>query len=208
MNKDDAESGLKRLYRASAKEPAFVDVPAMDFLMVDGSGDPNGSQEFQEAVQVLYTVAYTLKFMLKKRASPVAMPVMPLEGLWWSEDPAEFDAQDRASWRWTAMMVLPEPVGREHVAEALELAREKPARPGKRLPALDRPRCERFHEGLSAQVLHIGPFSEEGPTVQKLHAYLREHGRELRGKHHEIYLSDPRRTPPEKWRTIIRQPCA
>jgi len=128
--------------------------------------------------------------------------VMPLEALWWSEDPRGFSMADKSSWLWTAMIMQPDPVTSEHVAAAREQAKNK-----KPLPGLSRLRFERFHEGLSAQILHIGPYSEEGPTLEKLHSFIRGHGREPRGKHHEIYLSDPRRAAPEKWKTIIRQGC-
>ncbi len=192
---------LKHLYHASAKEPVLVDVPPMSFLMVDGDGDPNASPEFQQAVEALYGVSYTLKFMLKKGPQQIDYPVMALEGLWWDREGREFRPNDKSCWRWTLMMMQPDIITEEMVAAASEQVERR-----KHPPALSRLRFEGFHEGPSAQIMHLGPYAEEGPTIEKLHAFIRENGRRPQGKHHEIYLSDPRRAKPEKLRTVIRQP--
>jgi len=198
MSKVDFKKDLKHLYNPSAKEVSVVDVPPMNFLMIDGAGDPNVSLEYQQAMEALFSLSYTLKFRVKKiiRAD---YAVMPLEGLWWTDDPGQL--ADKSLWKWTAMIMQPEFVTAELVAEALAEVREK-----KGFAALDRVRFETYHEGLSAQIMHIGPYDAEEPTIARLHSFIRENGYELSGKHHEIYLSDPRRTAPEKLRTVLRQP--
>ena len=201
MPKSDVKKDLKHLYQPSAKEFSVVDVPEMGFLMVDGQGDPNTSQEYQEAIEALYTVAYQLKFTIKKQDPELDFVVPPLEGLWWVQDMAEFTTEDKDAWLWTAMIYQPDHVTKELFDEAVQQVREK-----KNPAALPLLRLERYHEGLSVQILYFGPYADEGPTIEKLHAFAREKGYQLRGKHHEIYLSDPRRTAPEKLRTVIRQP--
>jgi hypothetical protein len=172
----------------------------MNFLMIDGAGDPNTAQAYQDAVNALYSLAYTLKFIVKKTQA-VDYPVMALEGLWWADDMAEFSLANKAAWQWTMMIMQPELITPDLVARATqEAARKKP------LPALRNIRFERYHEGLSAQIMHIGPYAAEAPTIEKLHRFIHDHGYALRGKHHEIYLSDPRKATPEKMKTVIRQP--
>ncbi len=199
MSKIDVKKELKHLYSASAKEPALVEVPEMNFLMIDGAGDPN-TAEFQQAVEALYAVSFTGKFAIKK-AQGIDYVVPPLEGLWWTEDMARFCTDDKDSWLWTAMIMQPEWVTPELVADVIAQLQAK-----KDLPALARLRFEAYAEGPSAQIMHIGPYSDEGPTIERLHAFIAESGHQPRGKHHEIYLSDPRRAQPEKLKTIIRQP--
>ena len=198
--KIDLKKELKELYSASPQQVAIVDVPPMNFLMIDGQGDPNTSPEFQDAVEALYGVSYTLKFMIKQEQA-INYVVMPLEGLWWADDMTQFSMEDKDAWLWTAMIMQPEYVTGELFEEAVEQVRQK-----KELTALSGMRLESFHEGLSAQILHIGPYSEEGPTIEELHSFIEGNGYQLRGKHHEIYLGDPRRSAPEKLKTIIRQP--
>jgi hypothetical protein len=195
----DLRKSLKDLYSPSAKKAVEVEVPEMSFLMIDGRGDP-ASTSYHDAMMALYALAYTLKFSYKK-AGVLDYPVMPLEGLWWAEDMAAFTEAKRDAWLWTSMIMLPDQV----TAEAVEEAREEAGRK-KRLPALPAVRLERFQEGRAAQIMHIGPYSEEGPTIARLHEFIRERGAQLRGKHHEIYLGDPRRTAPDRLKTVIRQP--
>lgn len=201
MKKIDSKKELKHLYSASHKEPVVVDVPEMTFLMVDGEGDPNKSQEFKDAIEALYGVSYTLKFMVKKGKTAVDYVVPPLEGLWWADDLAVFSTGEKDKWKWTVMIMQPEYVTEDLFEKAVQQVEKK-----KNPPALSRIRLESYNEGLSAQVMHIGPYSEEGPTIERLHGLIKEKGYNLRGKHHEIYLSDPRRSAPEKMKTIIRQP--
>ncbi len=202
VTKIDLKKELKHLYNASAQKAEIVDVPEMNFLMVDGAGDPNTSQEYVDAIQALYTMSYTLKFMVKKEKA-IDYGVMPLEGLWWVDDMSKFSVDDKDAWKWTAMIMQPEYVTKELFGKALEQVQKK-----KNLPAVPKIRFEAFDEGLSAQVMHIGPYSAEGPTVERLHAFIKENGYQLRGKHHEIYLSDPRRSAPEKLKTVVRQAAA
>lgn len=192
----DLKTDLKHLYTPPVREVVIVGVPAMHFLMLDGKGDPN-AQEFKDAVETLYTVAYTTKFLLKKEAA-IDYPVMPLEGLWWADGGRE---APRESWQWTAMIMQPDCVTEGWLAEACRQAQRK-----KSLRALEKVRLEQFYEGTSAQIMHVGPFADEGPTLEKLDRFLEEHGYTFRGKHHEIYLNDLRRVAPNKMRTVIRHP--
>lgn len=202
---DQAPASHEALYRARLGQPEMVRVPEMGFVMIDGRGDPNSSPEYSEAIQALYAVSYTLKFALKK-AEHLDYRVGPLEGLWWAEDMTDFSAARKSDWIWTMMIAQPDAVTNERFAAARGDAARK-----KKLPALDRTRLDRFTEGLCAQVLHVGPFSAEAPTIAALHAFIRDQGFDFDGsrhKHHEIYLSDPRRSAPERWKTIVRQPVA
>ncbi|MEM2955525.1 MAG: GyrI-like domain-containing protein [Nitrososphaerales archaeon] len=201
MPKIDLKKELKHLYNPSAKEVVIVDVPRMNFLMIDGVGDPNKAQEFKDAVEALYSVSYALKFMIKKEKKAIDYSVMPLEGLWWVDDMSKFSIEDKDAWKWTVMIMQPEFVTKDLFKKALEQVGKK-----KNLLALSKMRFEDFHEGLSAQIMHIGPYSAEGPTIKKLHNFIKEKGYELRGRHHEIYLGDPRKSAPERMKTIIRQP--
>ncbi|HOA25424.1 MAG TPA: GyrI-like domain-containing protein [Aggregatilineales bacterium] len=203
MAKIDLKRELKHLYAPSAKEVAFVEVPPMQYLMVDGAGDPNTAPAYEEAVEALYAVAYAVKFAVKKADPARDYAVMPLEGLWWAEDMTAFNAERKGDWLWTMMIMQPEWVTAAIVEQAVAEAGRK-----KDLPALPKLRFETYDEGYSAQIMHIGPYSAEGPTIARLHAAIEEAGCALRGKHHEIYLGDPRRTAPEKLKTIIRQPVS
>ncbi len=171
--------------------------------MIDGHGDPNSAPAYSEAIEALYTLSYTAKFALKRSPAGLDFAVMPLEGLWWTPDMASFSTANKSAWEWTAMIMQPAQVTHEVFEQALESAKGK-----KQLAAFDRLRLESFAEGLSAQVMYLGPYAKEGPTIARLHAFIAEQGYELAGKHHEIYLSDPRRCAPEKLKTIIRQPMA
>jgi len=196
----DLKKEYRQLYNPSAKECSIVDVPEMQFLMIDGTGDPNTAVAYAEAIEALYAMSYTLKF-LSKMTESVDYTVMPLEGLWWTPDIAEFSMDDKSAWEWTAMMVQPDHITAAHVATATEEVRRK-----KDPPALDRVRFEPFREGLAVQILYFGPYADEAPTIERLHQFASDGDYQLRDKHHEIYLSDARRTAPEKLRTVIRQP--
>lgn len=200
MEKRDYKKILKHLYKASPKKPAIIDVPEMNFLMIDGEGSPGETKTYQDAVQALYVLSYTLKFMVKKGGMEIDYGVMPLEGLWWADDMTAFIENRRDEWKWTMMIMQPEIITAEMVEEARAQAIEK-----KGFPTLKELRFEAFEEGKVGQILHIGPFSEEGPTIQGLHQFIEDEGFQLRAKHHEIYLTDIRRAAPERWKTIIRQ---
>ncbi|WP_372012637.1 GyrI-like domain-containing protein [Pseudoxanthomonas sp. 10H] len=198
MARIDAKKDLGHLYLPSAQEVVEVDVPALRFLMVDGRGDPDTAPAYAAAVQALFTASYSARFALKKRVA-IDYAVMPLEGLWWSDDMSAFLEGDRARWQWTLMVMQPAVVDDATLQAGIAHARAKG------LDAAGGLRLETFHEGRCAQVLHVGPFSDEGPTVRRVHDFIQARSG-LRGRHHEIYLSDVRRAAPARWRTVIRQP--
>jgi hypothetical protein len=200
VEKVDLKKALKHLYQPPANRVVEVDVPEMNYLMINGEGDPNGSRAFQEGVEVLFGLSYTLKFMVKKGPTAVDYGVMPLEGLWWADDMSAFSVEDKSSWKWTLMIMQPVHVTGDLVRAAFGELKKK-----KNPAALTAVRFEAFLEGRAAQTLHVGPFSEEGPTIQRVHRYIEECGCKPTGKHHEIYLSDIRKADPGKWKTVIRQ---
>lgn len=203
MKKIDLKKELRYLYGASAKKVEIVEVPQMNFLMVDGEGDPNTAKSYSEAIEALYPISYTLKFMAKKGELGIDYGVMPLEGLWWADDMSAFSVGNKDAWKWTMMMMQPEFITPGMVETAMQEVQ------GKKNPvALPLVRLEAFKEGKAAQIMHIGPFSAEGPTIEKVHDFIENNGSVRAGKHHEIYLSDIRRAAPEKWKTIIRQPMS
>ena len=198
--KSISEKNSNIFYRSTLKKFDIVDVPAMNFLMIDGKGDPNTAKEYTDAIEALYSASYTLKFMVKK-SDNVDYGVLPLEGLWWADNMTHFVTGNKDEWKWTAMIMQPEFITKERVDKAIEDVKTK-----KDLTALPKLKFSSFNEGLSAQTMYVGPYANEGPTIMEIHKFIKEKGYELRGKHHEIYLSDPRRSKPEKLKTIIRQP--
>ncbi|MBF0317583.1 MAG: GyrI-like domain-containing protein [Nitrospirae bacterium] len=200
MEKIDLKKTLKHLYQPSSKAVETVDVPQMNFLMIDGIGDPNTTEAFKNSIESLFSLSYTLKFMAKKLPAAKDYTVMPLEGIWWTQGD-QFDVLNKDAWQWTLMVMQPEYVTKSLFEEALEQAKKK-----KTLSRLNNVRFEPFHEGLCAQVMHKGPFSTESQTIGIIHSYIKENGYVLVGKHHEIYLSDPRKTLPENMKTVLRQP--
>ncbi len=200
MAKLDLKKELGALYRPPKDRVVEVHVPPLRYLRIDGRGDPNTSPAYAEAVEALFSVSYTAKFIVKKGPTGVDYAVMPLEGLWWADDMAAFTGRDKASWQWTMMILQPDAASDDVIADAIAQVRSKKA-----LPAVEKLRLETVDEGRCAQTLHVGPFDAEGPTIERLHAYIAERSR-WRGKHHEIYLSDVRRAAPQRWRTILRQP--
>jgi hypothetical protein len=201
MEKIDLKKELKSFYNPTAKDVTLIDIPKMNFIMIDGQGAPE-SKQFMQAMLALYPIAYTIKFDKKKTGGP-DFTVMALEGLWWAEDMKVFmpETSDRNKWQWTVMMMQPDFITRRDFENAAEAAKKK-----KDNPALNSVRFESFIEGKSAQIMHIGPYSAEGPNIQKLQQKIAEIGGKLSGKHHEIYLSDPRRVTPDKMKTVLRQP--
>jgi len=200
MKKIDFKSQLKHLYQPSAKDVVEVEVPKMNYLMIDGEGDPNTSTAYQAAVEALFTLSYSIKFMAKKGTLAIDYGVMPLEGLWWADDMTSFSVDDKSNWKWTMMIMQPDFITHELVDKAIEDVRRK-----KKLTALGEVRFAPLIEGTCAQIMHIGPFTAEGPTIERLHKFIADAGRKLIGKHHEIYLSDVRKADQEKWKTVIRQ---
>lgn len=199
--KTDLKKELKYLF-APGRAPRIVDVPPLRYLMIDGKGAPEG-QAFQAAVESLYSAAYTLKFMLKAgRRQDFVVP--PLEALWWADDMRAFDDNRREEWQWTVMIMQPDAVTSADLTAALSELKGKK----KRTPVHDRLRLAALEEGRAVQIMHIRPYGEEGPVIAALHAFAEAQGYGLRARHHEIYLSDPRRTAPEKLKTVLRQPLA
>lgn len=201
MSKIDLKKENKEFYYPITKEVAVVELPEMKFLMIDGHGDPNTSREYQDAMETIFPVSYKTKFTSKKEKSQDYV-VMPLEGLWWADNMEEFSMDDRSSWKWTVMIRQPDFISQAIINKAIKELEKK-----KDLPALSKLRFESFNEGSAVQIMHIGPYGEaEAPAVGKLHDFIENEGFKLRGKHHEIYISDMRRTKPEKLKTVIRQP--
>jgi hypothetical protein len=205
MAKIDLKKELKDIYAASKSKAKLVEVPKLNYLMIDGEGDPNTSIEYQQAMETLFPVSFKVKFISKKEKSQDYV-VMPLEGLWWVDNMEDFTVEDKSGWKWTAMIMQPDFITKSMIKQAMEEVETK-----KNPVALSKIRLESLEEGLSAQIMHIGSYAEEGPTVAALHDFISKEGYEFNGsmsgqKHHEIYLSDMRRTKPERLRTIIRQP--
>jgi hypothetical protein len=200
VEKIDFKKKLRHLYQPSAKEVVEVDVPTMNYLMVDGEGDPNDSQSYSDAIEALFAVSYAVKFIVKKGASAIDYGVMPLEGLWWADDMSTFSTEDKSDWKWTMIIMQPDFVTKEMIDNAITDVRKK-----KSPAAISKVRFEALSEGKCAQILHIGPFSEEGPTIEKVHQFIDSRGKRT-GKHHEIYLSDIRKADSAKWKTVVRQP--
>lgn len=198
--KIDYKREFKTLYAPSAKQFSLVDVPTLNFLMVDGAGNPNSAPAYAEAVSTLYAVAYALKFAVKQQLG-TDYTVMPLEGLWWAEKMETFLKREKEAWQWTMMIMQPEMVTADLVQASIEQTEKK-----KDLPALSKVRFEPYAEGKAAQILYYGSYDDETDTIANLHQFIEANDYQLRGKHHEIYLSDPRRVAPEKLKTVIRQP--
>ncbi|GAB2449949.1 GyrI-like domain-containing protein [Nocardioides hungaricus] len=189
-------------YRARAGEFRVVRVPPLPFLMVDGHGDPNVAPAYADALATVYPVAYRLKFASKHELGRDYV-VPPLEALWWADDMDAFtSARDKSAWDWTVMLMVPDWI----TSQMLDTAISKVAAKGPPA-ALDRLRLDRLDEGTSVQTLHVGPYDAEAATLAELHhRFLPDNGLRMTGRHHEIYLSDPRRTAPSRLRTILRQP--
>jgi len=206
----DLKKQYKHLYQPSTKKVEIVQVPSLQFAMIDGAiekgSEPGKSPSFAEATQAMYSMAYTLKFMLKKRkTNAIDYPVMALEGLWWVED-GIFDITVKDNWFYTLMILQPEVI----TPEIFEAAREQVNRKRGESAALARVRLGKFEEGLSVQTMHIGPYATEPATIERMKAFAQENGYRdrvgLGGKHHEIYLGDPRKADPAKLKTVLRHP--
>jgi hypothetical protein len=213
MKTIDLKKQFKHLYQPSAKKVELVDVPRLQFVMIDGAIEkgqaPGTSPGFADATQALYSVCYTLKFMLKKRkTNAIDYPVMALEGLWWVED-GFFDITVKDNWFYTLMIMKPEAVTKDLFEEAREQVKKKKGDS----PLLSKVRLAHFEEGQSVQVMHIGPYATEPATMDRMREFMQENGLKdkvgpIGGRHHEIYLSDPRKAKPEKMKTVLRHPVA
>jgi hypothetical protein len=210
MEKLDLKKDLKYFYAPSTKKIELVDVPPMNFLMLDSAIEPDQSPGtsplFAENMQAIYAAAYTLKFSLKlRKKNPLDYPVMALEGLWWVED-GTFDLQKPGNWKYTVMIMQPDQVTSQDFADALAQLRKKKGDQ----PAYAHLRLESYHEGSCVQAMHIGPYATETETVAKMQIFMEANSCKdlvgLGGKHHEIYLGDPRRADPAKLKTVLRHP--
>ncbi len=201
MEKIDYKKEYKQLYKASAKKIELVEVPALGYLMIHGEGNPNTSTDYKNAIEALFSLSYAIKFHIKKELELVDYGVMPLESQWWTDDIKDFSIDNKDIWKWTASIMQPDIVTNEIFEFCKEEVQQK-----KDLPALQNIEFGCIDDGLSAQILHVGPYSAEAPTIDKLHSFIEEQGLSFNGKHHEIYLNDSRRTAEEKLKTIIRQP--
>ena len=197
--KVDLKKELKAFYNPP-KKPTILDVPAFNYLKIDGVGNPNHSEEFAEKTQLLYSLSYAIRFDIKKNMN-IAFTVMPLEGLWWSEDMATFITREKEQWAWTLMILQPDFV----TEEIVEFGKQEVIRK-KKLEQVNDIRFETYHPGTCVTMLHIGSYDDEAPNIQWMHSFAHEQGYELHGLHQEIYLSDPRKTAPEKMKTVLRQP--
>jgi hypothetical protein len=203
-NKIDLKVTLKEFYQPGSKEVGLITVPGMQFLMIDGIGSPGDSEAYQDALAILYPVAFKTKFISKSKGKDYVVP--PLEGLWWADEMKHFTEGNREKWKWTMMIMQPDWITRDMINEAIKMTKEKNPHLSKSVTEL---RLERFEEGKAAQIMHVGPYSEEAPTIKKIHDFIKMHGGLFDGhkqKHHEIYLSDPRKANPAKMKTVIRQP--
>ena len=197
--KIDIKKQHKQLF-VSKREPHIVRVPSLLYLMIDGEGSPQGTA-FQDAIGALYSTAYRTKFRLKA-AGRVDFVVPPLEALWWADDPSAFDENRKDDWRWRLMLALPDHVTEHDVGQALDELDKK----RKSTAAHRSMRTELMEEGRAAQCLHVGPYDSMGESIAAMQAFAEANGLKLAGKHHEVYLSDPRRTAPEKLKTVLRRP--
>ena len=201
MDKFDFRKSYPELYSPGRRDFTLVQVPPLQYLAVDGHGNPNTSEDYAQALECLYPVAYTLKFRSKNELEQ-DFTVAPLEGLWRAADPEVFVRGDKDSWDWTMLLAQPEWITAVMVEEAVQSVAAKKDPPG-----VDRVRLLPLEEGLSAQILFTGPYDDEAPVLARLHhIWMPEHGLTFNGDHHEVYLNDPRRTAPEKLRTVLRQP--
>ena len=205
----DFKKQYKDLYMPPQK-PMLIDVPAMNFLMVDGAGDPKNNLEFQDAIGTLYSMSYTIKMLPKKSITPAGYfdySVAPLEGLWWLSDGGVFSFEKRGNWLWTVMIRQPDFVTADMISALTPaVMRRKPN------PALAKLRFESFTEGLCVQMMHVGPYATEPQTVASMDSFIEKNNLLCRlgrgGKHHEIYLSDPNKSKPETMKTVLRYPVA
>jgi hypothetical protein len=208
----DLKKQFKHLYEPSAKKVELVQIPSMNFIRVDGAiekgSSPGESPSFADATAAIYGISYTLKFMLKKaKTDPIDYPVMALEGLWWVED-GFFDIQIKDNWLYTLMIMVPDLITSEVFSEAMMTLKKKKGD----LPVYQKLRLAPFEEGLCVQTMHIGPYATEPATLDVMREFMKENGVQdlvgLGGKHHEIYIGDPRKSAPDKLKTVLRHPVA
>ena len=198
----DYKKEFPDLYKPSLKEPTIIKIPKMMFFMIDGTGDPNTSEEYKEIVQLLYNISYALKMKVIKKETPSKDYVVPpLEGLWYMPKMEEWSMDEKDKWEWTMMIRIPDFVKDSQIKKAMKILKET-----KNPSSFSKLRYEQYNEGICVQIMYLGPYDEEPPTIKKMHQFAEKNGYNLNGHHHEIYLSDPRRVEPERLKTILRQP--
>lgn len=197
----DWKKDMKELYFPPTGKVVEVQVPALGFLVVQGKGDPNSNPGFQASIGALYSISYTLKFMVRRSDPSRDFKVGPLEALWWNMGNGSLLQGKREDWQWKAMILQPSFADQDLVEEARREARKKRLN-----PLIEEARLESIEEGRSAQIMHIGPWDKEAENIERVQEFIRGKGGAPCGHHHEIYMSDPRRVPPEKYKTVIRQP--
>jgi len=203
MSKLDYKKQFPQYYRPK-KKPEIIEIPEMNFFMIDGKGDPNTAKEYKAAVECLYAVAYTLKMKIVKKDNPENDYVVPpLEGLWYMDNMDDWSFENKDEWQWTMMIRIPDFVTDDQIKKSIALTKEN-----KNPASLPKLYHEKYNEGTAVQIMYIGSYADEGPTIQHIHEYAKNEGYNLDGKHHEIYLGDPRKTAPEKLKTVIRQPIS
>lgn len=198
MGKIDMKKTLKECYTAKSSVE-LVQIPKIKYITYLGKGNPGTSEEFKTSMEVLYGIAYTVKFQYKKKEQDFI--VMPLEGQWWTDIPEDFSMNNKDKWNWKVMIALPDYITEEDFEASREVVRTK-----KNPIGLDKAKLEEIEDGLSVQLLYIGPYDDEAPYIAEMHKYAENNGYKLRDKHREIYLNNPKRVTPEKLKTIIRQP--
>ena len=198
----DYKKEFPDLYQPSLKTQAIIKIPEMMFFMIDGIGDPNTSKEYKDAVQTLYNISYTLKMKVIKKETPSKDYIVPpLEGLWYIPNMKEWSMEGKDKWQWTMMIRIPDFIKDSQIKKAMNILKES-----KTLSSFSKLRYEQYNEGTCVQIMYLGAYDDESPTIAKLHKFAKEKGYSLEGKHHEIYLSDPRKVEPERLKTILRQP--
>ena len=190
------------MYKPSLKTPSIIKIPEMTFFMIDGTGDPNNSEDYKDAVQILYNISYALKMKVIKKETPSKDYVVPpLEGLWYMPKMEEWSMDEKDKWEWTMMIRIPDFVKDSQIKKAMKILKET-----KNPKSFSKLRYEQYDEGTCVQIMYLGPYNDEPPTIKKIHQFAEKNGYNLNGHHHEIYLGDPRRVEPERLKTILRQP--
>lgn len=198
----DYKKAFPELYKPSAKEPSIIEIPEMNFFMIDGRGDPNKSTEYKLAIETLYAASFTLKMKIIKKKMPTKDYVVPpLEGLWYMPQMENWSMKEKNKWFWTMMIRIPDFITQQQIKKSMIVLKET-----KNPVVFPKLRYKKYKEGKCAQILYFGSYDDEPETISKLHSYIEDQGYVLKGKHHEVYLNDPRRTKPEKLKTILRQP--
>lgn len=201
MDKFDLKKTLPEYFKVSAGKFSVVNLPKFNYFMVDGKGDPNSDPSYVQAIELLYGASFTLKFKSKNELGQDYV-VPPLEGLWWAKDMKSFETRDKSKWSWTMMIMVPSHLSKSFVAQAKNAFHDKKADAD-----VSKLRFDSLNEGLSVQTLHLGPYDAEGSILSKMHnEYMPQNNLVFNGLHHEIYLGDPRKTAPEKLKTVLRQP--